>query len=108
MKQAALRTATVRLRFRFAQATPDTLHPDGLSVAAPRVARQGEAWWGKKDSNLRSRKKAEFTVLFRQFRQPLGPHGCVLTSDGDLFINRQIRHRTYFRYARPRGSVWLS
>src|SRR5207344_1701793 len=34
----------VRLRFRYAQATPDTLRPDGLRVAAPRVARQGEAW----------------------------------------------------------------
>src|SRR5437899_6096 len=50
----ALRAATVRLRFRCASATPDTLRPDGLRVAAPRVARQGEAWWGRKDSNLRS------------------------------------------------------
>src|SRR3954454_2468890 len=28
-------------------------------VAAPRVARQGEAWWGKKDSNLRSHTAAD-------------------------------------------------
>ena len=35
----------VRLRFRFAQATPDTLRPDGPRLAAPRVARQGKAWW---------------------------------------------------------------
>ena len=41
-------SAPARLRFRFAQATPDTLRPDGLSMAAPRVARKGEAWWGKK------------------------------------------------------------
>jgi hypothetical protein len=27
--------------------------------AAPRVARKGEAWWGKKDSNLRSHKTAD-------------------------------------------------
>ncbi len=36
-------TAPVRLRLRFAQATPDTL-PRRASVAAPRVARQGRAW----------------------------------------------------------------
>jgi hypothetical protein len=52
-------SAPVRLRFRFAQATPHTLRPDGLSLAAPRVARKGEAWWGKKDSNLRSHKTAD-------------------------------------------------
>src|SRR5260370_19131096 len=51
--------ASVRLRFRVAQVTPDTLRPGGLRVAAPRVARQGEAWWGKKDSNLRSHKTAD-------------------------------------------------
>ena len=51
--------ALVRLRFRCAQATPDTLRPDRLRLAAPRVARQGEAWWGKKDSNLRSHKTAD-------------------------------------------------
>ena len=28
-------------------------------VAAPRVARGGEAWWGRKDSNLRSHKTAD-------------------------------------------------
>src|SRR6202158_2056279 len=50
---------SVRLRFRVAQATPDTLRPGDLRVAAPRVARQGEAWWGKKDSNLRSHKTAD-------------------------------------------------
>jgi hypothetical protein len=43
--------AAVRLRFRFAQATPDTLRPEGFSAAAPRVARQGEAWWACLDSN---------------------------------------------------------
>src|SRR5450631_2414852 len=41
-------SAPVRPRFRFAQATPDTLRPDGLRLAGPRVARQGAAWWGKK------------------------------------------------------------
>src|SRR5207302_428603 len=41
----------VRLRSRFAQARPDTLRPDGLRMAAPRVARQGEAWWACLDSN---------------------------------------------------------
>jgi hypothetical protein len=45
-------SAPVRLRIRFAQATPDTLHPYGPAVAAPRVARQGEAWWARQDSNL--------------------------------------------------------
>ncbi len=44
--------APVRLRFRFAQATPDTLRSNGLRVAAPRVARKGEAWWARQDSNL--------------------------------------------------------
>jgi hypothetical protein len=40
--------APVRLRFRFAQATPDTLRYGlRLRVAAPRVARKGEAWWGR-------------------------------------------------------------
>ena len=34
-----LLAAPVRLRPRFAQATPDTLRPDGLRMAAPRVAR---------------------------------------------------------------------
>src|SRR5882724_13269796 len=48
-----------KLRFRFAQATLDTLCPDGLHLAAPRVAHPGEAWWGKKDSNLRSHKTAD-------------------------------------------------
>jgi hypothetical protein len=33
--------------------------PDRRRLAAPRVARQGEAWWGKKDSNLRSHKTAD-------------------------------------------------
>ncbi len=47
------------VRLRCAQATPDTLYPDGPRGAAPRVARQGEAWWGKKDSNLRSHKTAD-------------------------------------------------
>jgi hypothetical protein len=28
-------------------------------VAAPRAARQGEAWWGRKDSNLRSHEAAD-------------------------------------------------
>jgi hypothetical protein len=41
----------VRLRFRCAQATPDTLRPNVLRLAAPRVARQGEAWWACLDSN---------------------------------------------------------
>jgi hypothetical protein len=41
----------VRLRFRSAQAAPDTLRPDVLRVAAPRVALQGEAWWACLDSN---------------------------------------------------------
>src|SRR5580704_4180625 len=36
---------SVRLRFHCVQATPDTLRHGGLCVAAPRVARQGEAWW---------------------------------------------------------------
>jgi hypothetical protein len=53
------RSVPVRLRFRFAQATPDTLRPDGLRLVAPRAAHQGEAWWGKKDSNLRSHKTAD-------------------------------------------------
>jgi hypothetical protein len=35
------------------------LRPYGLRLAAPRVAREGEAWWGKKDSNLRSHKTAD-------------------------------------------------
>src|SRR3979409_2345172 len=35
------------------------LRPDGLRMAAPSVARKGEAWWGKKDSNLRSHKTAD-------------------------------------------------
>ena len=35
--------------------------------AAPRVARQGEAWWGKKDSNLRSHKTADLQFLFGPF-----------------------------------------
>src|SRR6202140_981144 len=35
------------------------LRPHGLRLAAPRVARKGEAWWGKKDSNLRSHKTAD-------------------------------------------------
>ncbi len=52
-------SAPVRLRFRFAQVTRDTLRPDGLRLAAPCVARPGEAWWGKKDSNLRSHKTAD-------------------------------------------------
>ena len=30
-----------------------------LNLAAPGVARKGEAWWGKKDSNLRSHKTAD-------------------------------------------------
>src|SRR6185369_690513 len=30
-----------------------------LELAAPRVARKGEAWWGRKDSNLRSHKTAD-------------------------------------------------
>ena len=55
-------SAPVRLRFRFAQAAPDTLRPDGLRLAAPRVAREGEAWWGKKDSNLRSHKTADLQL----------------------------------------------
>ena len=47
------RLAAVSLRFRFAPATPDTtLRPSGPCVAAPRVARQGEAWWARQDSNL--------------------------------------------------------
>ena len=33
--------------------------PARSGVAAPRVAREGEAWWGKKDSNLRSHKTAD-------------------------------------------------
>ena len=45
--------------FAGAQATPDTLCPDGSGVAAPRVARQGEAWWGRQDSNLRSHEAAD-------------------------------------------------
>ncbi len=53
------RGAPVRLRFRFAPATPDTLRRCGLRMAAPRVARKGEAWWGRKDSNLRSHKTAD-------------------------------------------------
>jgi hypothetical protein len=28
------------------------LRPYGLRVAAPRVAREGEAWWAHQDSNL--------------------------------------------------------
>src|ERR1700726_1849307 len=55
----AMTDTPVRLRLRFAPATPDTLRPDDLSLAAPRGARQGEAWWGKKDSNLRSHKTAD-------------------------------------------------
>src|SRR3954471_22400035 len=42
---------SVRLRFRLAPATLDTLRPSCLRVAAPRVARQGEAWWACLDSN---------------------------------------------------------
>ena len=48
---SAFHASPVRLRFRCAQATPDTPRPDGLGVAAPRVARQGEAWCGRWDSN---------------------------------------------------------
>src|SRR5690242_19919231 len=47
---------TIPLQSVFASlrsATPDTLRPNSLRVAAPRVARQGEAWWAVKDSNLR-------------------------------------------------------
>lgn len=33
--------------------------PRRSGVAAPRVARQGEAWWGRKDSNLRSHEAAD-------------------------------------------------
>src|ERR1700726_3349832 len=29
------------------------LPPHGLRMAAPRLAGKGEAWWGRKDSNLR-------------------------------------------------------
>jgi hypothetical protein len=69
-------SAPVRLRFRFAQATPHTLRPDGLSLAAPRVARKGEAWWGKKDSNLRSHKTADLQSAPFATRDtpPLKPH----------------------------------
>ena len=35
--------APVRLRFRFAQAPPDTLCPNGLRAAAPRVAPLGRS-----------------------------------------------------------------
>jgi hypothetical protein len=34
-------------------------------VAAPRVARKGEAWWGKKDSNLRSHKTADLQSVWK-------------------------------------------
>ena len=34
------------------RATPDTLHPNCLHVAAPRVAHLGEAWCPEEDSNL--------------------------------------------------------
>src|SRR6266568_6252315 len=34
-------------------------HCDCLRMAAPRVARKGEAWWGRKDSNLRSHEAAD-------------------------------------------------
>ena len=44
--------ATVRLRFHCVQASPDTLRPDVPCEAAPRVARQGEAWWARQGSNL--------------------------------------------------------
>jgi hypothetical protein len=30
---------------------PDTFRPNGFCVAAPREARQGEAWCGRWDSN---------------------------------------------------------
>jgi hypothetical protein len=53
-------------------ATPDTLRPDDLGVAAPRVARQGEAWWGKKDSNLRSHKTADLQSRFLVVREERG------------------------------------
>ncbi|WP_334496876.1 hypothetical protein [Bradyrhizobium sp. AZCC 1678] len=44
--------APVRLRFRFAQATPDTtLHPSAPRGCATRSPK-GEAWWARQDSNL--------------------------------------------------------
>ena len=54
LRQCAPLASPVRRRFRFAQAMPDTLRPDGLRVAAPRVARQGEAWCGRPGSNRHS------------------------------------------------------
>src|ERR1700730_1941346 len=35
------------------------LWPHGLRMAAPRLAGKGEAWWGRKDSNLRSHEAAD-------------------------------------------------
>src|ERR1700730_16021159 len=35
------------------------LWPHGLRMAAPRLAGKGEAWWGRKDSHLRSHEAAD-------------------------------------------------
>ena len=45
-------------------------------ILAPRVARPGEAWWGKKDSNLRSHKTADLQSAPFATRDtpPLKPH----------------------------------
>src|SRR5580704_4291942 len=48
----------VRLRFRSAQATPDTLRlyiAPGCATRSPK----GEGWWGRQDSNLRSHEAAD-------------------------------------------------
>jgi hypothetical protein len=37
----------------------EIMQASNSNAAAPRVARKGEAWWGRKDSNLRSHKTAD-------------------------------------------------
>jgi hypothetical protein len=99
-------SAPVRPRFRFAQARPDTLRPDGPRLAAPRVAPQGEAWWGKKDSNLRSHKTADLQSAPFATRDtpPLNP---IAGSSAEMATDKAVDDaKTGHRWRAPGRAVY--
>src|SRR5258707_638826 len=43
----------------------EIMQASNSNAPAPRLARKGEAWWGRKDSNLRSHKTADLQSVLR-------------------------------------------
>ena len=55
----AIQTARSVYAFALLKLRRTLFRSHGLRMAAPRVARKGEGWWGRKDSNLRSHEAAD-------------------------------------------------